>query len=530
MIATLTDDIVSNLRSAVAERGIARLSRDLNMHHATLYRALRGERVSQGTIAKLGRIAPRVRRAEDFAAVVQAPPIRPPIRSTRAHAWDIESIRRARDAQLRGDFATPVALAEAMRTDDALFTAYHNRIAPQSSLATQLAPASGARGEAARKRAASSVFVSRSVLAGLHGTLANHGVAIGYVEHEIDEAGTQIDMRLTEWPLDLVRWDATREVLTTRTLADPRVDIMHGDGRWIVFRKVRHLPWTQDACVLPGGLVWAAHATGLADWNAVTRAHGMSKIVGELPEGVALNDADGQLTAEARAFLEMLRDMVSGDVAAGLRPPGSKTDFLASGSSAWQVFDTLITGREKAAARIYLGTDATLGSVGGAPGVDIATLFGVATTRLQGDLGAIEEGLSSGLYVPWAAVNLGDSRYAPRFEYLIPDPDEDAKSTEYAARVGRLLDAVERMRAAGMVVEQSDIDALAAALKVPRVPQLAAADRRTSTLQLAPTDIARVVRVNEARGSQGLPPLDDARGQMFLDELAAATKQAEPGA
>lgn len=43
-------------------------------------------------------------------------------------------------------------------------------------------------------------------------------------------------------------------------------------------------------------------------------------------------------------------------------------------------------------------------------------------------------------------------------------------------------------------------------------------------LDLAPTDVAKVVRVDEARASQGLPPIGDDRGQMTLAELDALSK------
>jgi hypothetical protein len=412
-----------------------------------------------------------------------------------------------------------------MRTDDALFTAYVNRIAPQSALATTITAHESARGRAVAARAALSVFAPRSTLEGIHGTLANHGVAIGYVVHAPNYAGTCIDMRLTEWPLEHVEYDPVREILITYTReAVGRVDIVHGDGHWIVFRKFGDRPWTQDACVLPGSLLWGAHALGLSDWSATSKSHGQAHVVGELPEGVPLKDENGDLGADASAFLDMLSDVVSGEAGVGIRPFGAKTDFVANGSNAWQVFSELIQNREKAAARIYLGTDATLGSVGGAPGVDIATLFGVATTRLQGDLTAIQDALRVGLYEPWTAINYGDSRYAPRLEYQIPDPDLDAKRKERADQRARLHDTIQRMREEKLIVSQECIDALAREYGVSPAPQLANDEQQTATLVLAPTDVARVVRVREARASQGLPPFGDDRDDLTITELDARTQ------
>jgi hypothetical protein len=306
------------------------------------------------------------------------------------------------------------------------------------------------------------------------------------------------------------------------------VDILHGDGQWLLFRKFADRPWTQEACVLPASFVWAAHAEGISDWNATTRAHGLAKVIGELPEGVSLSDGS-TLTPEAAAFLTMLQGLVSGDQGAGIRPAGSKMEWLANGSTAWQVFAELVSNREKAAARIYLGTDAMLGSVGGAPGVDIATLFGVASTKVQSDLAALETGPATGLFVPWTAVNFGDSRYAPRLEYQMPDPDETAKRDERRAGFVRLLETVRSMRAERLEVTQATIANLADLFGVSPVPVLASIETQTSSLVLAPTDVAKVVRVSEARSARGLPPFGDARDDLTINELDAYLAGAAAG-
>jgi len=419
---------------------------------------------------------------------------------------------------MMGYFDLPVQLAKSMRADDAIFTARSNRLAPQVAIEAKLTPAEGARGERAAARAANMVFVPRDVIGDIHGTLVDHGIAIGYNDREVNADGTSIAFRHREWPLECVRWDASREVMYTRTKDASRVDIHHGDGRWTVYRKFAWQPWTKDACVLAGALIWAAHAEGLADWNGATRAHGLAKILGMLREGTAINNADGTLTPTAQTFLQLVVALANGDTPAGIAPPGSTVQFLANGSTAWQIFDTLTTNRERAAARVYQGTDATLGAQGGAPGVDISMLFGVATTRLQGDFAAIEMGLRTGVYEPWCAINDGDSRYAPWLRYQLPDPDESAKLAQRADNYRRFFDTLTAMRANKLTVDQDVVNRIAREFKVPR-PSLASADTVTSTLVLAPTSYDVVVRGREARASAGLPPFGDARDDMTLDQL-----------
>lgn len=514
-------DTRATLAELAKSRGLRALAREAGVSDGTIARAIRGGACSDRTIAKLARIAPKVRNADEFRPVRPAP--LPPARTQPRASWTIEAIRAARDQQMRANFAIPVRLAEAISTDDALFVARQNRVAPQYAVESRLVPASGQRGAAVAARAASGVHMARSVLAGIHRTLADHGIAIGRVAWDPADDGTRVDARLAEWPLEFVRLDQTRDQLVTRTRSGPEVDIVHGDGEWIVFRRGAERPWIYNACLLPAALCWAAHAEGIADWNATTRAHGLAKVLGELPDGVALRGKDGALSEEASALLDMLVGLTSGDLAAGVVPAATKATWLSSGSTAWQVFSELVGNREKAAARIYTGTDAALGSVGGAPGVDIASLFGVATTIIQGDFEAIEQALNSGLLAPWAAVNFGDSRYAPRFAYQLPDPDSEAKHVETRAARERLHATLAEMREQKLEVTQAVVDALAAELGLSPAPRLSDVEVQTSSLVLAPTDIAKVVRVREARSAQGLPAFNDPRDEMTIAELDAWT-------
>jgi hypothetical protein len=337
-------------------------------------------------------------------------------------------------------------------------------------------------------------------------------------------------MRITEWPLEFVKYDASRNVLTAYT-RDGYVDIIHGDGTWIVFKAFDDRPWSQTPCVVPAGIVWGALAESLGAWSGSANAHGLAHLLGKLPDGTVINDANGNLSPQAKALLDTLAAIASGETDVGLLPNGAEAQFVANGSTAWQVFDRLAANREKAAHRIYNGTDAQLGSVGGSPGVDIAELFGIATTILQGDLDVIERGINTGLIQPWTAINYGDTRMAPAWEYQIPDRDEDAKHEENSKGYERLTSAVKTLREQKFEVTQADVDHIAALLGVDPPPRLASIEQQTNTIVLAPTDVAKIVRVREARASQGLPPFGDERDDLTLSELdALATAKATEAA
>lgn len=427
---------------------------------------------------------------------------------------------------MRGDFEVPVRLAEAMRTDDALFTAYQARVATQIAIALDWRAANSGIGEAICARAKSLIHLPQVVRQGILGTMANHGLAIGYAPPSaVDTSeGPSLSMTLTEWPLEHVRWDRGRCELMTRVRDADDVPITHGVDGWIVFRKFGVAPWTQDAALLAAALLWPAHAGGISDWAGASYAHGQPKLVGELPEGVRLekDDGTGDLSPEACAMLELATALASGDAGAGVRPAGSKLDLLESGSNAWQVFDKLTTNRESAAARIYLGTDAILGSRGGAPGIDIGALFGIATTRIQGDLEALERGFREGMIAPWMAAHGYQQANAPCAVYEIPDADADARSLQEASAVERLEKSVASLKSIGAEVTQEVIDALRETLGVSVTATLV-----SLPLELAPADVARVMLVREARASQGLPPFGDERDELTIAQLDAGVEPAE---
>jgi hypothetical protein len=457
--------MMDRLAKAVDAHGIDTIAHKAHVDRRTIERALAGHDVRSDTRRKLSRILadPAERKRPVWP--------RPQLPSAD---WSIERIREARLAQLRGDFREPARLAEIMRTDDAMFVAYSNRIAPHSALSASLVPAADTvRAVAAQRSASRLVTVPRTVVAGVNGTLANHGVAFLVTDRTVSDDGTEVSYSVREWPIEHVRWDWTHERYVTRVRDGIEIPIVHGDGTWAVVAKHGVRPFASDACLLPAAMVWATHAHGLLDWAATARAHGRASLLGMLGEGIPTHDSEDNLTPEAKGLLTVMQDVASGD-GVGILPEGASAEFLHNGSSAWQVFDTLASSREKAAARIYLGTDGTLGSVGGAPGVDIATLFGVATTKLQGDLEAITSAIRSGVYVPWTVEMFGDERLAPRLEYALPDPDQERTREERHTGRIRLAEVIAGMREQRLDVTQEVVDRIAADLGVSPAPRLAA--------------------------------------------------------
>lgn len=411
----------------------------------------------------------------------------------------LEQIYTAREAQMRGEFALPARLAESMRTDDAIFVPRANRLEPLKCASVEIKPAvAKSRAESIAAEAVAlygqnGVGITPGALTDINDCLVDHGVAIGVNVASQRDDGSRVDLQHSYWPIDWVRYDSTRRILVTRVdpltvtaddlkMPDPslmpssgfEVPIVHGDGRWTIYAGHADRPWRKSAAILAAATVFARHAFAARDWSKGSQAHGNMKFIGELPEGVALQkDGTEALSPEAEAMIELMHDLASSDMPIGMKPAGSKVEVLEPEGNAWEVWAKLVENAEKAAARIYLGTDGTLGSSGGAPGVDIKELFGVALTKVQSDVEIISRGFREGVLVPWTALNFGDSRLAPSREYVLPDQDADAARESLAKRRQAFYTDLASAKQAGMVIDQGFVDELATAYNVTP-PKLAA--------------------------------------------------------
>jgi hypothetical protein len=274
--------------------------------------------------------ARKTRFASEFNPAALQAALTPPRESANVYAWSLAEILSARDAQLRGDFRRPAQLAVSMGTDDAIAVARANRLAPQRCIPVEIVPAKGARavsiaGEAEAQYGAGGVAVTPGTLADVNRCLVDHGVAFATNTFTPREDGSRVDCFVSYWPIEHVRWDEHRQCYLARldpTDGGGEVPIVHGDGRWIIFSAHDHKPFRQDAAILPGAVVWARHAYAIRDWSKSSVAHGSAKVIGEMPAGVALQDAAG-LTPEAAALATLLRSIASDDTPVGIRPSGS---------------------------------------------------------------------------------------------------------------------------------------------------------------------------------------------------------------
>lgn len=472
-----------------------------------------------------------------------------------AYSWSLSEIQSARDAQMAGDFKLPARLAESFRTDDAMFTAHRTRLAPQRAIPVKMKPprqsAAALRicGESEALFGQDGVGAQPETFVTINSHLANHGLAFGTNIVTPRADGSRIDLEHHVWPIEWVRWDSLTQGFVTQV--DPKSNsdtatewlsgpnarhlhqgvrpIVHGDGRWTIYAAQELDPW-KDCCVLPGALVWARHAFGLRDWLNSSAAHGNPKLVGELPANTKTKSQEGD------DFLALLIAIASADMPVGLRPHGSTIEYVTNTSRAWEIFKELATTSKVSAAQIYNGHDGTLGTSPNGPGIDLTALLGVMSDIAEGDLHTIERRFKTGVIDVWCALNFGSSADAPKREYQIPDADQDDKRARAGERRTAFYDAIAKERELGFNVTAERIKVLAEEYDVTAA-ELAPAESAAPSIQLAPTDIAKVLKVDEARAAGGAPPLTlpdgspDPDGKTpfaaYVAKLEAAIKSAD---
>lgn len=440
-----------------------------------------------------------IRTADEFnrlnARIASPPP------GGQDMAWSNAKIRAARDAMIGGSFQQSAQLAKAVRTEAALLVPYSYRLAPQAALDVEIEPSSGAprakqiAGEAEPLFGRDGIATKEATMSDIAGNLANFGFAVAINYWQPREDGSRTDVEHHSWPMEFAEYDKAKRQLFARV--DPataggesRVPITHGDGTWTVYASHEVEPWTQEACILAAGPIWAAIVFAERDWNKASVAHGNAKAVGTMPPNTPLENSDGTATTEANAMVTAAQSMVSHEAAAIILPAEGKMDYVVNSSSAWQVFEQRIMSAEKKAARLYLGTDAILGSQGGSPGVDIVALFKVAGAKIEQDLRTLSRGLREGLIEPWTAINFGDSALAPIRRYLVPDVDAQQSRRDYAERQDRLQANIKAARENGFVIDQEWVDEMARKLDVeaPRLPVVTAYQPPQTPAQSPPPD------------------------------------------
>lgn len=325
------------------------------------------------------------------------------------------------------------------------------------------------------------------------------------------------EMRWEELPLDDERRERGQSVRwLVREAGGTEREVVPGDGEWVLYTPYgSQRPWALAAWRALA-FAWILKQFALLDRARQVEVHGGPVRVGIAAEGA---------TEDGRArWRDQLRGL-SRDSALVL-PAGYDLKLIEATGTGWELFQSQIAWADRAIAVVLAGQSVTTeGSSGFSDGKTQDTIRR-ELTRFTSQSWASCLRLQS--LRPWARANYGTTQ--------APLPVWDAESSEERLARARSMislgEAVARLdsalAASGM---RMDMGVLSQQYGLPLVelPQAS----RAPTITLAPTDIAKVVRVNEARASAGLGPLSTADGHsdpdgwLTVSEFAAKTGAAQ---
>lgn len=327
------------------------------------------------------------------------------------------------------------------------------------------------------------------------------GVALAERVPDADrKVGDRSAPELCVWHPRWLRHDWSRDqwYLTT---AEGEIEVNPGDGRWILWTPYgKRRPWTGGAW-RPLAFAYLLKQYALHDRARASEVYGSAARVGFAPEG----SSEASRKKQLRDLKRMGRDT------ALIYPAGWDVKLVEATGQTWQIYRDQIEWADRAIAIVlagqYVTTEGTSGFSNG--NIHAAIKHDLILFTAEGLATCLhEQGIR-----PWAIDNYGDADRAP-FVRWDTSPPEDKKTI--AEALSALGDAVAKLDAS-LAASGHRVDALSLCSKfaIPLV-ELPDTGVKAPTVALAPTDIALVVRVDEARAASGLGPWGDADGQLTV--------------
>jgi len=457
--------------------------------------------------------------------------------------FDLNRIRKAVMLHRLGNFLESSTLALVILSCPPVLAALGQRMAPALALPRHIR--AGARGLsrilgeqvesqlAPRAGLTPSEYFPPTLWGGLAFDLAFMGFSV--MQHAYgapDEDTGVMPVYTRRWPTWAVQYWRYRKTYTALTTNGP-VDILN-DGKFTLVADSEE-PHFLGAINALGEEAFDAMATKRARAAYIDK-YGNPKWIGTMPEGVAPNSPEGKSMEAALATIR-------GPDGFGVMPFGAGLDLKGLESGRSTVLKDALESNWMYIAATLLGSDGTMTR---GTGVYSAPIFaGVRRDLVDRDLKAIIRAVNAGHIGGWlnfnhsTSISIASGWVAPVLDIPLPDPDKDARIKSFADRVSSFQDAISKEKSNGFEISQDRVNQLAAQFEI-EPPTLASLERQAVRIDLAPTDIAKVVKVREARAANGLPLLGDDRDDMTIAELDALSKskastaeelsQGEPGA
>lgn len=296
--------------------------------------------------------------------------------------------------------------------------------------------------------------------------------------------------------------------------------VVAGDGEWIVFQPYGQTrPWSSgkwNALAFP----WLLKRYSLEDRANHSQVLGSPLWVGKTGPGSTQKQRD--------KYLAQLRSI--GKNGKLVLPDGWDMQLRESTGNTSIIYENQITWADKAITVILAGQLVTTEGTSGFSSGNVHDQ--IKDDLLRFDAARFESCLREQSLIPWARHNFGKAAAAPWPKWNTDRPADQAAEATTMKALGDAIATLDKALSPHGV--RVDVAALVQKFNIPT--EAVAADKVSVSIPLAPTDVAKTVKVNEVRSSSGLGDLlkngaPDPRGEMLISELAAiAPVQATPGA
>lgn len=335
--------------------------------------------------------------------------------------------------------------------------------------------------------------------------LAADGIGLGVGVGEYLRVQGRVNPVFCRLPPEFLRFKPQENRWYYKTIAG-EIPITPGDGRWILHCPGgRVAPWEHGVWAAVGG-AWISktHAKAYDDaWQ--------SKLAN--PARVATTP-EGSTEEWDQAWFEMVADWGVNSVFAA--KPGYDIKLIESNGRGHDVFQKTIDRAEREITIAIAGQEVTTDGGAGFQNSDIHK--SIRADLIQATADALAYTVNTQCLPLWTFLNFGPEAVekSPTVSWSVtPAKDRNADAMVLQTAMTALRLATEALKPYG---KELDVDHFASEAGL-RIRDLPKSETPNVKLDLAPTDLAKVVRVNEARGSQGLPGIDDERGQLFIADL-----------
>jgi len=391
------------------------------------------------------------------------------------------------------------------------------------------------------------------------------GLGVGFAELRWDTSRELMRPELKIWHPQFLWYNIVTRRYIVSSMDGP-MEVDAGNGRWLLYTPHgSYRGWMQGA-VRSISVPWLIWQLAQRDAARFSEVHGLPIMKAVVPIG-----GDAQLK---KKFIEAAANL--GQESIVMTPQGIDgfnydLQLLEATDRSFEAFFKLMDRCEQSITITILGQNLTTQAAEGSYAA--ARVHGdVKQTILEHDEATLQALVYEQIARPWALYNFGDADLAPRTRWDVTPPedfnsrvavlrdfglacqalatsgvrfDPGALAREFrlpidsqtvgAAKasggpsVAELTAAADLAKTAGIRPTREALAAMLAGYGLTS-EEIPAGTTPAAKLELAPTDVAKVVRVDEARASQGLPPIGDERGSKTIPELEATAtpEQAAP--